>query len=75
MLMQHGDLARTGANLQEIALTPATVASGQFGLLFSLPVDGQVYAQPLYVSNLEVADEKLNVATGSVRANVLGGND
>jgi outer membrane protein assembly factor BamB len=61
VLTQHSDLARTGANLQEITLTPATVASGQFGLLFSLPVDGQVYAQPLYVSNLAMADGVHNV--------------
>ncbi len=43
---------RTNANLQEIALTPATVTLGNFGKLGSLPVDGQVYAHPLYVSGL-----------------------
>lgn len=43
------DNARTGANLHETQLTPSSVASGRFGQLYSLPVDGDVYAQPLYL--------------------------
>jgi hypothetical protein len=43
------DNSRTGATLSETILTPATVGGGKFGLLFSLPVDGTVQAQPLYV--------------------------
>lgn len=43
---------RTGANLRETRLTPANVNPREFGRLFHLPVDGQVYAQPLYVSRL-----------------------
>src|SRR6267378_783180 len=50
----HNDNARTGANLQELVLTPATVNQAQFGKLFSWAVDGQVYAQPLYVANLAI---------------------
>jgi hypothetical protein len=35
-------------------LTPSNVNSSSFGLLFQSPVDGEVYAQPLYVANLYV---------------------
>lgn len=48
------DNSRTGANLQEAVLTPRNVNSKQFGNLFILPVDGDVYAQPLFVSNQEI---------------------
>jgi hypothetical protein len=50
----HNDNLRTGLNASETILTPANVNPTNFGLLFSLPVDGQVYAQPLYVPNLTI---------------------
>ncbi len=50
----HDDLARDGANTQEYALTPATVNTSSFGKLFSCPVDGAIYAQPLWMSNVKV---------------------
>src|SRR6478752_5911765 len=53
VLTHHNDNARTGANLAETVLTPDVVRS-QFGYLFALPVDGQMYAQPLYVADLDV---------------------
>jgi hypothetical protein len=55
------NLGRTGANLQETILTPANVNSKTFGKLFTVPTDGEVYAQPLYVSNLAIAGGTHNV--------------
>jgi hypothetical protein len=55
------DLGRTGANLQESILTPANVNSKTFGKLATIPTDGEVYAQPLYVSNLAIAGGTHNV--------------
>jgi outer membrane protein assembly factor BamB len=52
ILTQHNDNSRTGANLNEKTLTTANVNVTNFGKLFSMPVDGFVYAQPLYVPNL-----------------------
>jgi hypothetical protein len=61
VLTQHGDLARTGANTAETILTPANVNANAFGKLFADGVDGQVYAQPLYVENLGIAGGTHNV--------------
>jgi len=49
------DLARTNANLNETVLSPATVQPSRFGKLFTLPVDGQIAAQPLYEQSVPVA--------------------
>jgi len=46
--------ARTGATLVETTLTPANVNAQQFGKLFSWSVDGDVYAQPLYMPGVNV---------------------
>lgn len=45
---------RSNANLQETILTPAKVSTGTFGRIGAFPVDGQVYAQPLYISGLSI---------------------
>src|SRR5271170_7806178 len=54
MLTWHNDLARTGQNLQETMLTRANVKSKTFGKVFSFPVDGQIFGQPLYVYNVVI---------------------
>ena len=54
VVMRHNNSARTAQYLTETALTTANVKPATFGKLFSLPVDGDVYAQPLYLSNLAI---------------------
>ena len=47
VLTYHNDIARTGQNLVETILTPATVSASTFGKVGFFPVDGKVDAQPL----------------------------
>jgi hypothetical protein len=53
------DNARDGQNTQEYVLTPENVNSTQFGKLFTTAVDGYVFAQPLYLANVQ------NIAGGT----------
>jgi hypothetical protein len=57
----HNDLSRDGVNSQEYALSPQTVSAASFGKLFSCPVDGAVYTQPLWVPGLNIAGGIHNV--------------
>ena len=52
MLTYHNDGQRTGLNANETILNPANVNASSFGKVFSYPVDGQIYAQPLIVPSL-----------------------
>jgi hypothetical protein len=55
VLTQHNDNARTGANLNEIVLTPQNVDKRQFGMLFKRTVDDQIYTQPLVATGVSIA--------------------
>jgi len=55
VLTQHNDVSRTGQNLQETILNTANVNVTDFGEVLSIPVTGNIFAQPLYVSNLSIA--------------------
>jgi hypothetical protein len=57
----HNDIARTGQNSTETALTQANVNSTKFGLLRNLSVDGKVDGEPLYLSQLSVNGVPHNV--------------
>lgn len=54
---QHNDVNRTGSNLREPVLNTSNVNVAQFGKLFTRAVDGHIYAQPLYVPNVLVANQ------------------
>src|SRR2546425_3217545 len=61
VLTQHNDNTRSGWNDNETALTTSNVNVQQFGAVFTLPVDDQVYAQPLVVGHVSVGDGYHNV--------------
>jgi hypothetical protein len=66
VLTQHYNRARTGAILTETVLNTTSVKSQTFGKLWTLYADGQIVAQPLYVSGLEV-DTSANPNTPPMR--------
>lgn len=54
VLTNRNDGARTGLNSKETILRTTNVNASGFGKVFSYAVDGSVYAQPLYVSNVSI---------------------
>jgi hypothetical protein len=51
---QHNDQARTGWYPYETILNQANVNSNTFGILYSLPTDDKIFAQPLLVKNVNI---------------------
>lgn len=49
-----GQFSWQTSNTNETILTPQNVGSSQFAKVFSYPVDGSVFAQPLYVANVTI---------------------
>jgi len=75
----HNDIGRTGQNSSEEVLTPDNVSSSRFGKLFSHEVDGDIYAEPLYVPNLAIPRKGVHdvvlVATEADSLYAVDGND
>jgi hypothetical protein len=61
VLTQHNDNTRSGWNDNETALTTGNVNVQQFGAVFALTVDDQVYAQPLVIGHVAIGDGSHNV--------------
>ena len=61
VLTRSYDNQRTGANLSETVLNVSNVNPKQFGKLFMLPVDDQIYAGLLYAADVLIGGRKHNV--------------
>lgn len=56
----HYDNNRSGVQANETILTPANIQASTFGKVFSFQVTGDVYAQPLYLSQYTMNDGQLH---------------
>lgn len=78
VLTQHNDNSRSGLNDNETALTTSNVNAQQFGEVFTVTVDDQVYAQPLVVGHVAIAGSYQNVvfvATVNNTVSAFDGDD
>lgn len=71
VLSSRNDPWRTGANLAETILTTSNVNHAQFGVLHRYSVDGNIYAQPLIVSDLDTPIGRRNVLYVVTTKNVV----
>lgn len=56
----HYDNARTGQNTHESILQPSNVNANGFGKLFAQRVDGQLYAEPLFLANVFISGQGMH---------------
>lgn len=61
VLTYHNDNLRTGQYLNETVLNTRNVNAHHFGKRVSYPVDGQIYAQPLFVPGVPMKGHHYNV--------------
>jgi hypothetical protein len=61
VLTYHNDNGRTGQYPVETVLTPAGISATTFGKKFAQPVDGYVYAQPLFFPGLTIGGQTHDV--------------
>ena len=61
IMTYHNDNMRTGQNTNETILNTSNVNTNTFGRRVSYPVDGQIYAQPLFVPNVQVNNRIYNI--------------
>ncbi|MGC2112827.1 MAG: PQQ-binding-like beta-propeller repeat protein [Candidatus Korobacteraceae bacterium] len=58
VMTYHNNNARTGVYTAETTLTPANVNVLSFGRVAAIAVQGDIYAQPLYLPNVQMTDGK-----------------
>ena len=71
VLTQHNDNSRAGLNANEAALTTSNVNVQQFGAVFAVALDDQVYAQPLVVGHVSVGGGFHNVVYAATVNNTV----
>lgn len=71
VLTQRGDLTRLGWDSTETSLTVASVSSGGFGRRVAYPVDGKIYAQPLYAPGLTIDGATHNVVIAATQTDTV----
>ena len=59
----HVDSQSTGADLTETQLTSSNVNAADFGQLYNTPLDGQIYAEPLVMTNIDIAPGPNTIGT------------
>ena len=71
VLTQRNDNTRSGTNLQEVSLNTSNVNNARFGKLAFRIVDGNIYAQPLIVSQARIVNraDARNVALVATQHN------
>lgn len=71
VLTQHNDLTRSGWNNKETLLKPSNVNVRQFGKIFSVPIDDNMFAQVLIPCNVNIAGGMHNVAVAATVNNTV----
>lgn len=61
MLTYKYNNQHTGSDTSEVALNTSNVNSRQFGKLMNYPVNGAIQAQPLYVPDVSIGGQTLNL--------------
>ena|SRR5579859_10668 len=71
-VLQRGyDAGVSGATLSETTLNTSNVAPSTFGMMFKLPVDDNIMAQPLYVPNVPINQVTHNVVYVATMSDTL----
>jgi len=71
VLTRANNLTRSGWNNREISLKPRNVNVRQFGKLFSVPVDENMFPQVLILSNANIAGGKHNLGVAATVNNTV----